>query len=210
MSENRDREDPSSLGTETKVFLEPPAPEKAIASRVSGYTLVLLTRGSRPDRLGRALERILCEFERPLTGLLDGSCPAVVRRALTLDEAIAAQFELICCDCVSIFLRDEIVAQSDPGYLGELYSQLRYSPEFQPVFVGISFIPATDAGKRFCDQFFPPDETKTIRYGAEIALTHRVSRKKGRMMAHWAKETGVRLILEQPVSREEGWPWDKG
>lgn len=210
MSENRDREAPSSLGTETRVFLEPPAPEKAIASRVSGYALVLLTRGSRPDRLALALERILREPERPLTGLLDGSCPAVVRCALTLDEAVAAQFELICCDCVSIFLRDEIVAQSDPGYLGELYSQLRHSPEFQPVVVGISFIPATDAGRRFCDQFFPPEEAKTIRCGAEIALTYRVSRKKGRMMAHWAKEIGARLTIDQRFSGQEGWPWDKG
>jgi hypothetical protein len=196
MESNRDREASPWVDTATKAILQSPPPMKYTESGTLGFTLVLLKRGLDRDRLARALERICREPERPITGLLDGSCPAVVLSGLTLDEAVLGQFELICCDCVSVFLRDEIVAQDDSHYLSPLYSQLRSSPEFQPIYIGVSFIPDTDSGRRFCDQFLPPQGAKRIRYGAEIAIRECVARKKGRIMAHWAREIGVRLTIE--------------
>ena len=197
MSGNGNRSDSPWLDTETKAILQPTPPEKRTAVETSGFTLILLEKGLRLDRLARALERIGRDSERPMTWLLDTACPAVIRSGLALDEAVVGQFELICCDCISVFLRDEVVAQGDSHYLRELYGQLRNSLEFQPVFIRITFIPDTDVGRLFCDQFLPSAETKTVRYGAEIAVRDRVFRKKARMMAHWATEIGARLATEE-------------
>ena len=83
------------------------------------------------------------------------------------------------------------------GSVCRLPNQLRKSPELQPVFLTITFVPDTDAGKRFCDQFLSNAEGMKIRYGSAIAMRNRVFRKKARMMAHWAVEIGVRLAVEE-------------
>jgi hypothetical protein len=197
MSGNGNRKDSPWLDTQTKAILQPTPPEKRTALETSGFTLILLEKGFWHDRLARALERIGREPERPMTWLLDTACPAVVRYGLTLDDAIVGQFELICCDCISVFLRDEVVVQGDSDYLRVLYCQLRDSLEFQAVFIRIMFIPHTDVGRLFCDQFLSSAEDKKIRYGSDIMMRARVFRKKARMMAHWAIEIGVRLAIEE-------------
>jgi len=197
MSFRGDPEDSPWLDAQTRAILHPTPPEECVALGVSGFTLVLLQKGFQHDRLTRALQRIRRDPERATTPVLFAPCPTRVRSGLSLEEAIVGQFELICCDCISVFVRDEIAADGATGYLRGLYSQLRSSPEFQPVFITITFVPDTDAGRRFCDQFLSTAQEKTIRYGNEIVMKDRVYQKKARMMAHWAVEIGVRLTIDE-------------
>jgi hypothetical protein len=199
MPGSRDREQPPWLDPQTEAILQatPPETPTAPAAWSSGFTIVLLRKGLEPDRLVRAIERIWCEPERPATPILNASCPIVVHTGLTLEEAVLGQFELICCDCISVFVRDEIVADGSAEYLRELYSQLRTSPEFQPVSITITLVPDTGAGRRFCDQFLSVAASEEIRYGVEIAMRGRVFQKKARMMAYWAMEIGTRVVIGQ-------------
>ena len=197
MTGNRDREESPRLDAETKAMLQPTPPERPAALDVPGFTLVLLTKGLEPDRLARALQRIWRDPKRPAAPVLLGACPTVVRSGLALDEAIAGQFELICCDSISVFLEDGVAAGGDEHYLRDLYSRLRRSPEFQPVFITIRFVPDTDTGRRFCDQFLSTAMGKSLRYGSEITVRDRVFRKKARMMAYWAVEIGAKLSIDE-------------
>jgi len=197
VSSHRDPEGSPWLDAETKAILQSVPPEECVALGVSGFTLVLLERGFQVDRLVRAFQRIHLDPERAVNSLLFAPCPTVVRSGLTLDQAIVGQFELVCCDCVSVFLRDEIAAEGTAEYLRSLYSRLRASPEFQPVFLAITLVPDTDAGRRFCDQFLSSALEKRVRYGSEGIVRDRVFRKKARIMAHWASEMGVRLAVEE-------------
>lgn len=191
MSERRDKKTHLWPTAETEAILQPTPPQKATEVAASGFTLVLLEKGLACDRLVRAIDRIWNEPERPIDSVLQSPCPVVIRSGLTLDAAIVGQFELISCDCVSVFLRDEIVADGSADYLRNLYCELRRSPEFQPVYVTVGFIPDSDAAKHFCDQFLSPPDTKRIPFGSQIAIADRVFFKKGRIMAHWAKEIGI-------------------
>jgi hypothetical protein len=197
VSVKRDRDQPPLLDTQSRSLLGPSPPEEWTESATSGFTLVLLERGPCRDRISRAIDRILREPERSIEPILDGPCPIVVRSGLTLDEAVVGQFELISCDCVSIFLRDAVAARGSSEYLRTLFVQLRNSPEFQPVVVAVSFIPDTDAGRRFCDQFLDSSDAKIVRLGIEIALSLRAFRKKARNMTHWAMESGIRMAIEE-------------
>jgi hypothetical protein len=197
MSGGDDRGDRRRLATGPETTRDPTPPEKWIAQAASGYTLVLFERGPHRDRLRRAIDRICREPERAIDPLLDGPCPAVVRRGLSLDEAIAGQFELISCDSVSVFVRDGVAAHGSRQYLGELYRRLRLSPEFRPVIVAISFIPDSDGGRRFCDQFLAASDAHPVCFGRPIAIRDLVFQKKARNMAHWAKEIGVSMIIDR-------------
>lgn len=197
MSFHRDPGGSPWLDAETRAILDPAPPEEYVALGVSGFTLVLLERGFQVDRLVRAFQRIQLDRGRIADSLLFAPCPAVVRSGLTLDQAIVGQFELVCCDCISVFLRDEIAAEGATEYLRSIYSRLRGSPEFQPVFIAITLVPDTDAGRRFCDQFLSTALEKRVRHGSEGIVRDRVFRKKARMMAHWASETGVQLAVEE-------------
>ncbi len=197
MSLQNDPDKSSWLDTETKALLQPTPPEKSTSIGVSGFTLVLLKKGLEPDRIARALQRIWRDPRRSAASVLLGSCPVVVRSGLVVEEALAGQFELICCDCISVFVRDEIAAEGASEYLRQLYSQLRLSPEFEPVFLAIQFVPDSDLGRRFCDQFLSTAAGKSVRFGCDFLMRDRVFRKKARMMAHWATEIGVRLAIEE-------------
>jgi len=197
MAGDRDRQDSPWLDTETKAMLHPAPPDRPAALDMAGFTLVLLTKGLEPDRLARALRRIWRDPERSAAPVLLGACPIVLRSGLALDEAIVGQFELICCDSIAVFLQDGVAAGEDTRYLRELYSQLRRSPEFQPVFITIRFVPDTDAGRRFCDQFLSDAMGKNVRYGSEFAMRDRAFRKKARMMAHWASEIGAKMTIDE-------------
>jgi len=197
MSFRRDPGGSPWLDAETRAILDPAPPEEYVAIGVSGFTLVLLERGFQVDRLVRAFQRIRLDPERAVNSLLFAPCPAVVRSGLTLDQAIVGQFELVCCDCISVFLRDEIAAEGAAEYLRSLYSRLRASPEFKPVSVTVSLVPDTDSGRQFCDQFLSTALEKRVHYGSDRAVRDRVFWKKARIMAHWASEMGVQLAVEE-------------
>jgi len=119
----------------------------------------------------------------------------VIRAGLSLDEVIVGQFELISCDAISVFLRDDVAAQASAQYLSDLFARLRASPEFQLVPVEICFLPDCEAAGRFVYQFVSPVLAKTLRYNCLIQWKDVVFRKKARMMAHWAGQIGIQMAV---------------
>lgn len=113
--------------------------------------------------------------------------PFIVKRELTASGAMLAQFELICCDIISVFISDAVMSNAEPCYLAELYSSLACADEFEEVGVRLVSIPPHPAGHAFVEQFI----------GDGIpGLPHDMiaTRKKARFIAHWAKEIGARVI----------------
>ena len=185
------------LDTETKSLLQPSPPEKLAPPDTASFALVLLAhRGHDHRALVGAVQRAAQTSVEQAELIASRRLPIAVRRGLTYSDAQIGQFELICCDSISVFLDDGVAADGDRQYLRELYAQLRTSPEFQPVSIAIRFIPDTDAGRRFCDQFLSSAVRTTFRYGSEIALLDRVFRKKARLMALWASEIGAKMAID--------------
>lgn len=179
----------SWLDAETKATLQQVPPQKFAPATLDTYSAVVLSCGADYDHLRRvrAFDRILrtswidAEFQttrRP---------PFIVKRELTPAGAMLAQFELICCDVVSVFISDAVMSSADPTYLSELYGALARADEFEEVGVRVVSIPRHAAGQALLDQFvgreipgFPYDMV--------------VTRKKARIMAHWATKIGARVI----------------
>ena len=110
--------------------------------------------------------------------------PFVIRQGLSLDDAIAGQFALACCDCASAFVRDNIVATlADPDF-AELFSELSGSPEFNLVDVKIVSIPSNDAGRRCLWQFLG------LAVGVALPQKLRAMRIKARLLKHFAEKIG--------------------
>ena len=118
---------------------------------------------------------------------LAASLPRVLRRGLTYTDAIFAQLELVCCDCVSVLLRDSVAKQASPAYLAGLYDQLKSSAEFEHVAARIDAIPADEQGQNFLRWFVG---------SADIAppVELRVMRKKARAMQTWAEKIGGSVV----------------
>ena len=104
------------------------------------------------------------------------------------------QFELICCDSISVFLRTEVVASAEPWYLTQLYRQFRQSPEFESIPITIVSVPNTVLGERFVDQFLGGMEVVGSMASGSLRCEN-VMRKKARIMAHWAKKIGAEIII---------------
>src|SRR6476661_2568606 len=94
------------LDTETKAELCPEPPEKLIAVGTESYSLLLLNKGSDERRTEPVVAAI-----RKHGNEGESEYPFIVARQLTLDDAIAGQLALACCDCVSAFIRDELVEE---------------------------------------------------------------------------------------------------
>jgi hypothetical protein len=130
------------LDTETKALLQRVPPEKCAPPDTCTFTLVLLRRGWDRVRMARYLTRIPgLSKERAATLALRPGVP--VASSLSLADALLGQFELICCDSSSIFLRDEVVSSAAREYLSQLYSQFQQSREFEKVIVTVSCVPRT-------------------------------------------------------------------
>ncbi len=173
------------LDTEARAILckSPPAIQTAVDTE--GYSLLLVKAG--PDN-SRAIQ-VVSEIQR--YGAKNSTdIPIVIAQQMTLDDAMAGQFALSCCDCISAFVRDEVVYDANAGYLHELAEEVTHSPEFEPVTVRLISIPPTDHGRRFSWQFLG------VAVGIATPSEVQVHRKKARLMMHWATRCGVHLEVE--------------
>ncbi len=177
------------LDTETKALLQGVPPEKLAPPGTAAFTLVLLTTGG-PIRnailsaVGRVAKVSVDEAKRILSRRL----PIPVKQGLSYPDAQIGQFELICCDAVSVLIADEVVAEAPSDYMADLYSKLRKSDEFQLVAVRVDSIPDSPRGQEFCNRFLGGREP-------EPSAVMKLMRKKARIMQHWAEKIGGRVTI---------------
>ncbi|HSH95093.1 MAG TPA: hypothetical protein VK968_13160 [Roseimicrobium sp.] len=176
------------LDTETKAILHKEPDEKLAPPKAGEFALVVLEWGKDLRRNIRAVCRINGCTELEAMELAQRTPPFAINIGLTEAEALKGQFELICCDSISVFLRSDVWSQSDAEYLQSILHKVRNSPEFRPTPVLVYEIPDTDSGTSFVDQFIgeiqdTADDTEPVSFFA--------SHKKARIMTHWAKWAGV-------------------
>jgi hypothetical protein len=181
------------LDTETKAMLQQAPPEKLAPADTGMFTLVLLQKGNDASRLVRALARILGVSPRQPEVLAARTCPLSIVSSLSLADALLGQFELVCCDSISVFLRDDIVSSGDRHYLNQLYRQFPESPEFKNVAVKVISLPDTVLAQHFVDQFL--GEPNGVVIAGAPSHCESMMRKKARIMAHWAQKIGAEVVI---------------
>ena len=184
------------LDTETKAMLQQSPPGKCAPADIGEFTLVLLKRGRDLDRLLRALRRIPGLSRAKAVETAARMCPVPIASGLSLADAMLGQFELVCCDAVSVFLRDDVVVSAEYSYLGELYRQFQKSPEFETVKVKVTSVPNTVTGEHFVDQFLGGADIIPRLVAAGLrSCEENMMRKKARIMAHWAEKVGAKVVI---------------
>jgi hypothetical protein len=181
------------LDTETKAMLQQAPPEKLAPPDTGMFTLVLLQKGEDASRLVRALARILGISPRQPEDLASRNCPQSIVSSLSLGDAMLGQFELVCCDSISVFLKDAIVLAGDRQYLNQLYRQFPESPEFENVAVNVISLPDTVLAQHFVDQFLGEAGEMSTPGGCPHCVS--MMRKKARIMAHWAEKIGAEVTI---------------
>jgi hypothetical protein len=179
----------SWLDTETKAALQKLPPGKLAPAKTDSFAVVVLSRGSPKDRVRhiRAFDRVLRTALQDAERQLTRTPPFVVKRELTMSDAMLAQFELICSDIVSIFLSDDLVANAEADYLASLYRGFANADEFQTVSIRVESIPDNDEGHAFAQQFIGPNVP-------ELPVELIAMRKKARIMTHWANKIGAIVL----------------
>ncbi|MHC4408776.1 MAG: hypothetical protein ACYS0E_03180 [Planctomycetota bacterium] len=148
------------------------------------FSLILLDVGEEVGRIVRATIRVRrCDPDEAI-GVLRAPLPIRIVAGLTPQAAQEAQWEFVSCDCIAVYVRDEIVDEGGSTYLKSLFQTVRKSPEFTPVEVEVESVPDSEPGKRYLDQFFgskTPD------------LPHRVQvrEKKARLMEFFGEKVGA-------------------
>jgi hypothetical protein len=159
------------LDTHTKELLRKVPDEKLAPAKTAEFALVLLRKGSDHKRMVEAIMAINRSSEAEAAVMAGRAAPFTVNPDLTEEEALWGQFELVCCDAVSVYLRSEVIEQNDRSYLWPLFDKISESSEFRPVTVTILQVPATESGDRFLEQFvaaqalqrtFPPDADDSV------------------------------------------------
>ena len=183
------------LDTETKALLQQSPPEKYAPADTGKFTLMLLRKGMNWERVLRYMVKVPGISVNKATALnYSRSYPLQVAAGLSIADAMLGQFELICSDSISIFLRDDIVQTASPSYLTQICYTTRCSTEFKRIEVNVSCVPANDLGKRFIEQFISvPEILLNISHPGNYKMT--VMRKKARIMAHWAKNIGAEVTI---------------
>jgi hypothetical protein len=194
--------EPTWLDTETKAMLQQAPPEKLAPADTGVFSLVLLDKKENGPRIIRALSRIPGVAPPKAEDLARTACPVAVVHGVSLPDAMLGQFELICCDAISVFLKTEIVAAAERVYLDGLYRQFRRSDEFQHVAVTLVSVPEDNLGWRFADQFLG-DADRIVRRLNSKMHRQRMMRKKARIMSHWARKIGVVLSIDDQPPRQE-------
>jgi len=180
------------LDTETKSILQKEHEWKLAPPRAAGFALVLIRKGTDNQRLVRAISRINECRESEAIELARLPAPVTINPGLKEEEALFGQFELICCDAISAFIRSEVVLeQGERIYLQALFQRVLQSPEFKPTRIDVLEVPATDSGQKFVDQFLgiPLQEQKM----GEARFSVWVPFKKARIMKHWATRVGAQV-----------------
>jgi hypothetical protein len=172
------------LDTETKSILWVTPPTGSIALDRNSYSLLLLQKGNDEARIEEVVTAL-----RSVGTETSTDYPFVVGQGWTLDDALVGQFALVCCDCVSAFVRDEIVDASAVNVYRQLHREVMSSHEFASVEVVVELIPDTGEGRRFGWQFLG------WAAGFPTPTALRIRRKKARLMEHWGRKTGVNVRL---------------
>jgi hypothetical protein len=179
------------LDTQTKELLQKVRDEKLAPSKTAEFALVLLRKGPDHRRLIEAIIEINKCSEADAAVLASHSAPVTINPDLTEVEALWGQFELVCCDAVSIYLRSEVIEQNDHSYLWPLFKKVSESSEFRPATVSITQVPATESGNKFLGQFVGGQAMKRV-----FPITLTIPFKKARIMEHWATRVGVQMKME--------------
>ena len=176
------------LDTETKALLRKSPPNKLAPPNTKGFTLVLLSiYRHQPDRLIRAIQRIRPDSREEAHARLNQKMPMSLKHGLTESDALLGQFELICCDAISVFIPDDVITFGTSEYLIDLYNNLLHSEEFSDTDVIVASIPDSESGTEFIDQFFGSfDKSPT---------TVTVPYKKARIMTHWGSKIGADIQM---------------
>jgi hypothetical protein len=174
------------LDTETRALLQRSPPNKLAPPDTARFTLVLLAiTGSGRERLLETVRRVLeCSPQDALL-VLAQPLPVPLKSGLAHEDALLGQFELACCDAISVFLADEVAAHGASDYLTDLYGRLLQSPEFEIVSMRLESIPENPQGEDFLRQFVG----RTVRH---FPIELKVLRKKARIMEHLAAKIGGR------------------
>ena len=178
------------LDTETKAILQKHCDLKLAPPTTMDFALVLISDASDHQRLVRAITRINECSESKAVALAVQRPPITINWELTEANALHGQFELICCDAVSIFLRSQVARSGDRAYLDSLFKKVVRSVEFRSFQVTIDQIPETESGEKFIDQFLGRQSI-----WRSVPTTLEVSFKKARIMRHWATRIGGRIRL---------------
>jgi hypothetical protein len=166
-------------------------PWKLAPPDTATFTLVLLDVGCFDrSRVACAAERIVRDANVDVRARLAGPLPLALEHGLSHADALLGQFELVCCDCISVFICDQVLASASSKYLTDLFARLRASPEFDLVAARLESVPLGPDGLKFSDRFLG-------RMYAELPLDLRIMRKKARSMAQAAESIGARLILSE-------------
>jgi hypothetical protein len=184
------------LDTQTKELLQRVGDDKPAPPRAAEFALVLLRKGTDRRRLIEAISQINTCSESDAAKLARRPAPVTINAGLTEEEALWGQFELICADSISVFLRSQVVEQNDRLYLWPLFKQVLGSAEFRPAKVRVLQVPQSDSGERFFEQFVGGSRRR-------FPLTLTVPYKKARIMHHWAKRVGGRVDIDLPEAGAE-------
>lgn len=190
------RRNTSWLDTETKAMLQQVPPEKLAPATTETFSLVVLAFDTAGDhnRSVRAFDRVLRTSLHDATRQTSRKPPFVVKHGLTLPDAVLAQFELACCDIISVFIADPVVADAEPRFLAEFYRILVHADEFEKVSVLLVSVPDSPEGLAFVQQFVSND-MPALPYEM-VAM-----RKKARIMLHWAKKIDARVVPQPEMDR---------
>lgn len=180
------------LDTETKGMLQKEAHTPSAPPKTADFALVIIRKGDDHGRIVRAIRRINNCDETAADTLAKRPLPIVVNSDLSEAEALLGQFELICCDTISPFIRSEILRdQRHPKYVPSLFARILASPEFAPTTIDVLHVPATEAGRQFLDQFLGisshDQESDFLQTNVSVPF------KKARIMKHWASRIGAQV-----------------
>ena len=183
------------LDPQTKELLQKLGDEKLAPSKTAEFALVLLRKGPDQQRLVDAIVEINKCSEADAVVLASRATPVTINPDLTEGEALWGQFELVCCDAVSVYLRSEVIEENDQTYLWPLFKKVSESSEFRPATVTVTEVPATEAGEKFLEQF-----AGSSALGRAFPVKLTVPFKKARIMEHWASRVGARMKMEVSVA----------
>ncbi len=151
---------------------------------------MLVKKGPDRTRLIRAISRINECNEEKAAGLADRPVPVTINFDLSEEDAVYGQFELISCDSIGVFVRTEVLGESEKGYIQALFGKILQSTEFKPVKVKVVDVPETEPGQKFVDQFLG---MAILRQRPVFPLSVEVPFKKARIMMHWATRVGAQV-----------------
>ena len=178
------------LDTETKAVLQESPPLKLAPATTETFSIVVIDLSFRPihSRHVRAYYRVLGTSVSDAAEILKRKIPLILKRRLTLADAMLAQFELICSDIISAFVSDSVISNADPSYLSDLWRSLRTGEEFEKLWVTIENAPRDKSGSDFLEQFVGAE---AVSFPKEFLAM----RKKARIMQHWAEKIGATVVV---------------